>query len=86
MSLKDGVLYFDHRLVVPTVLRKEILERVHALGHFGMAGILEALRRSYYWPKIEDGKGCKIILSGMHHIPKSQAISPIEGTNKVNVA
>ena len=52
LYLKEGVLYFDHRFVVPTVLRKEVLERVHALGHFGIAGTLEALRRSYYWPKM----------------------------------
>ena len=52
LYLKEGVLYFDHRFEVPTVLRKEVLERVHALGHFGMARTLEALRQSYYWPKM----------------------------------
>ena len=52
LRLVGEFLYFDQRLVVPTDIKKEILRKVHAQGHFGVAGTLEALRRSYFWYKM----------------------------------
>ena len=52
LRLVGEFLYFDHRLVVPTDIKKEILREVHAQGHFDVAGTLEALRRSNFWYKM----------------------------------
>jgi len=61
LVMKDELLYsrFVHRdgstkhlqLILPTKLRKEYIERIHAdLGHFGQAKTCEAVARRAYFP------------------------------------
>jgi len=60
LMVKDGLLYhrYVHRdvstkhlqLILPTKLRKEYIERIHAdLGHFGQAKTCEAVARRAYF-------------------------------------
>ena len=61
LTMRDGLLYrrFLHRdgstrhlqLILPTKLRREYVERIHAdLGHFGQAKTCEAVARRAYFP------------------------------------
>ncbi|XP_011869480.1 PREDICTED: uncharacterized protein K02A2.6-like, partial [Vollenhovia emeryi] len=43
----NGVLMRDHRIVIPTKLRKQMLQELH-VGHFGMTK-MKNLARSYFW-------------------------------------
>lgn len=43
-------LYYDHRLIVPLALRREIIKSAHTPGHRGEQKTTEALREKFYWP------------------------------------
>ena len=49
LNLRDGVLYFDQRLVVPKALQHAVVEEVHRAGHFGQARTSQMIRRTYFW-------------------------------------
>ena len=49
---KNGLLFFDKRIVVPMEARHQVLSKVHAAGHFGLRRTLQLLRRSYFWSKM----------------------------------
>lgn len=49
---EDDFILFGHRLLIPTVLRKEILTHLHK-GHRGINGTQERARLSVYWPNID---------------------------------
>ena len=60
--LVDGLLYMKSKLhgalrfVVPSQLRKQIIEQHHSIGaggHFGPEKVAETIKRTYYWPKID---------------------------------
>uniref|UniRef100_A0A3B3QZC1 Gypsy retrotransposon integrase-like protein 1 n=1 Tax=Paramormyrops kingsleyae TaxID=1676925 RepID=A0A3B3QZC1_9TELE len=51
LSLADGVLLRRDRIVVPQVLREEMLFRIHE-GHLGMENCKRRSRGSVYWPGI----------------------------------
>ncbi len=55
----DGLLRLDDRIYVPnhSDLRLQVLRYFHdhpLSGHFGMNRTLEAIRRTYTWPKVRD--------------------------------
>ena len=52
LSEKWGCLYFDDRIVVPQTKKNEVVKMVHSRAHFGQAGTIAALRRSYFWVKM----------------------------------
>ena len=52
LNLKGGVLSFENRLVIPTILKKEAIERTHRASHFGQARTTELMKRSYFWAKM----------------------------------
>ena len=49
LNVREGILYFDDRLVVPKSTQKAVLSEVHAAGHFGQARTLLLMRRSFFW-------------------------------------
>ena len=53
LALLDGLIVRGNRVVIPTSLRPEMLDRLH-LGHQGITGTLQRARRAVYWPKIQD--------------------------------
>ena len=51
LTVDDGLVYRSDRLVVPTALRREMLEKAHQ-GHVGMEGCLRRIRDALYWPNM----------------------------------
>ena len=47
----DGVVTYKRRLVIPDVLRSEILETLHA-AHQGVSGMINRAEQSVFWPGI----------------------------------
>ena len=47
----DGVVTYKRRLVIPDVLRGEILETLHA-AHQGVSGMINRAEQSVFWPHI----------------------------------
>lgn len=66
LSVIDGLLFKGSRVVVPEVLRKEMLENIHE-GHLGMEKCKRRAKVALYWPnmnsEIEDAvRTCEICL------------------------
>ena len=77
LSLHDGLLVREDRIVVPFSLRKQIVERIHE-GHMGMAKFRERAAQSVWWPRI--GKDIKSRVASCRHCLKkqpSQASEPL---------
>ena len=46
------MLFFDNRVVIPTSLRKDILDRLH-MAHQGVTGMILRAQKSFFWPGIQ---------------------------------
>ena len=46
MNLREGVLYFNDRIVVAKEVKRRVWNQVHAAGHFGQYRTLQMLKRS----------------------------------------
>jgi hypothetical protein len=56
-ELLDGLLYFKHRLVVPSTLRDAVLKAQHdskVAGHWGAGKTVEIVGRNFHWPNMDD--------------------------------
>ena len=49
LSIQDDVLFKGSRIIVPALLRKELIQRVHD-GHLGVESCLRRAREVMYWP------------------------------------
>ncbi len=49
LSMHDGILYKNHRIIIPTNLRKEMKEAVHRNSHIG-EGCFRRMRECLFWP------------------------------------
>ena len=49
MSVEDGLLLRGNRMVIPHILRNDILKRIHT-GHLGIAKCRERARQGVWWP------------------------------------
>ena len=49
LKLRNGLLYFSERFVVPKNTQGNTLTDVHAAVHFGKARTLQLLRRNFFW-------------------------------------
>ena len=53
LSVEQDLIVYGQRLIVPTKLRKEMLQRLHK-GHQGIEGTRRRARQSVYWPGIDN--------------------------------
>ena len=51
ITLHDGVLLYNGRLVIPTSLQLEVLDQIHS-GHLGMSKCKARAQDSVWWPNI----------------------------------
>ena len=51
LCVYDGYIIFHDRIVIPTALRAEILERIHT-GHQGRERCKRLARNAVFWPRI----------------------------------
>lgn len=51
-ALQDNIIFKRERVVIPEVLRNEVLKELHA-GHFGMVRMKQLSRNFCWWPKID---------------------------------
>ena len=49
LEIKDGLLYFGARIVVPKSLQLATLQRVNSEMHSGQERTLQLMRKSYFW-------------------------------------
>ncbi|KAK6762270.1 hypothetical protein RB195_023110 [Necator americanus] len=54
LSVQNGCLYFDHRIVVPASLQEAVLKQLHE-GHPGMARMMMLAPGYVYWTNINKG-------------------------------
>ncbi|QQP48538.1 Transposon Tf2-6 polyprotein, partial [Caligus rogercresseyi] len=63
LSIVDGlIMYGSNRIVIPTSLRRQVLDELHA-AHQGRERMLQLARQSVHWPRIHEdlsnlSKGC----------------------------
>ena len=50
LSVIDDVIYMNDLCVPPYALRKDVVKKVHEMGHFGEKKGLKLLRQNYWWP------------------------------------
>ena len=53
LAIHDGVIVKGNRIITPSSLRSECLEKLHD-GHQGLSSTLQRARRSVYWPRMQD--------------------------------
>ncbi|KAB0799250.1 hypothetical protein PPYR_07130 [Photinus pyralis] len=51
LFMSDGLLFFNHKLVVPKSLRPEMLIKLHE-GHLGIEKVKARARQIFYWPSM----------------------------------
>ena len=49
LSVQDGILFKGSRIILPRVLRREMLQKIHD-GHLGVESCLRRAREVFYWP------------------------------------
>lgn len=65
-SLQNGVIIRGHKVVVPKVLRTQILKELHS-SHFGVVKIKSLARRNCWWQGIDkDIEALKTVQIAMH--------------------
>lgn len=55
-SYKDGLLFFQNRLCVPTILRPQVLKEAHEpplAAHPGYHKMFASLKQNFFWPKMK---------------------------------
>ena len=52
VDVEKDLLFFDHRVVIPKQLRKRVMTVTHS-GHIGQGKMLDILRNSFYWPRMQ---------------------------------
>lgn len=77
LSVENGCLLMGTRIVIPTTLRRRVLDLIH-LGHFGIQRMKQLARSAVYWPRIDSDieELCKSCTSCQHH-----AIRPPKSAN-----
>ena len=75
LSVSGGLLVYADRIVVPTTLRSEMLDRIHQ-GHQGITKCLERIKMSVWWPEII--RDVKRIVAACEHCQTFKPSQPKE--------
>ena len=51
---RDGLIFYDSRIVVPTELRPKMIKSIHSLAHVGINKTVARMRQLLYWPRMSD--------------------------------
>ena len=78
LSVKDGILVRDSRIVIPAALRLEMLDRIH-IGNQGIVKCRERAMQSMWWPRLsrqleELVKNCATCQKSVHQ--RSEPLIP----------
>ena len=81
LAAADGLLLYGQRLVIPLVLRQEVMAGIHD-GHFGESKCVLRARSAVYWPGCDDQirnmvASCSICQERRHRNP-TQPLYPVE--------
>ena len=49
LAIQDGVIFKGCQIIIPTALRKEMIQKVHG-GHLGAESCLRTAREVFFWP------------------------------------
>ena len=52
LSVKDGIIFLDKRLLVPKMFRKAVIKTLHS-AHQGGSGMTSRAQTCIYWPRME---------------------------------
>ena len=66
---QDGIVYLDQRVVIPSVLRKHVLESLHSANQ-GVSGMRRSANAAVYWPGISasiNNYRAAVTAKKMHH-------------------
>ena len=80
----NGIILYGGRVVIPTPLRKNVLECLHS-AHQGVVGMKSRARSSVYWPGLSNAiinrraqcKTCNTIAPSQPHEPLQPSPSPL---------
>ena len=53
LTVQDGIILRGHRVIIPTSMRREIKEKVHA-GHLGINSCIRRAKDMVYWPDVSN--------------------------------
>lgn len=78
LYVKDNILFFDNKIVVPKSLRMNMLKLIHE-GHFGIEKSKSLARGIFYWPGLATElekfiSSCKICEKYMRKNPKEKLL------------
>lgn len=73
LSFEQGILLWGHRVVVPTVLRKYVLQELHS-GHQGIVKMKSKARKHFWWPEME--KAIEAVASNCEACAGSRDLPP----------
>lgn len=78
LHYENGLLFKDHRLVVPTLLQSKIAKWLHA-PHFGIEKTLARARSQFFWPGMSNDiselvKGCEVCEKFTRNVQKESLL------------
>ena len=92
LSISNGLLTYDDRIVIPTDMREEILERIHS-GHQGITKCRARANLSVWWPgiskeikeKVESCQFCQENQAAQRKEPLMPTVLPDRPWQKVSI-
>ena len=79
LCIENDILMWGHRVVIPTKLRRQILNQVHR-SHLGIVKTKSLIRSYFWWPNINKDietliKSCKSCLHALASPPRAEIIN-----------
>lgn len=53
LFVNDAVVFLNDRIIVPTSLRRQLLQRIHSTGHFGINRTSARIKSLLFWPNMD---------------------------------
>lgn len=92
LTVECGCLMWGYRVVIPTLLRKDLLKELH-VGHMGIVKMKAVARSYFWWPGLDNSieqvaKSCEACLKTRDNPPRMEVIPwplPSEPWERVHV-